>query len=297
MKIVGTESVDKTGFKKKVLKFGKRERNKNNLNKEYEVITNMYGGWLNKLGKELVIKLNYNECEFKIEPEYNDDLKMSVIGLIDQEGNEEIFEIKDDSKSKIEKKGTYKIYKNAIIQAVNNNDNNEENNKEDNDEYKDVSNKTKEELINDTKRIARELGHEEVIEDLEIIQFNDRLKSVYGKAYWRRIDEDSEKEYYKIEINPTVPIDEYQDTIAHELAHAITKADDHEQEFIEFCVKNDISRHGSVSLKSAEDYKYKTYCTECGKLTRKYKRLAGAAKNPDRYQSGCCDADIEVEKL
>ncbi|MFW6026829.1 MAG: SprT-like domain-containing protein [Candidatus Woesearchaeota archaeon] len=126
---------------------------------------------------------------------------------------------------------------------------------------------------------------------------SNRLKSCAGRAIWN-----TSTDKYKIKLHPELPLNdtlensELKDTINHEVLHLITLKSD-TKTFKRICEKLSISMYHSLTFTTKEEYKYKTYCTNCGKLTGKYKRKAGACKNPENYHSNCCKADIKVEKI
>jgi len=90
--------------------------------------------------------------------------------------------------------------------------------------------------------------------------------------------------------------EEWMDNVRHELIH------------VEEIQKYGASNHGwrfkqrarevdaSTSCPKFTEYKYKLYCKECDEfVSGKYKK-SKMVKNPNKYITRCCDANLYVEK-
>ena len=151
---------------------------------------------------------------------------------------------------------------------------------------------------------------------MKMAQFMDCVKSVYNKTKRIMFDgrlrsssgniEFGSSGFESIKINPKLPatdkgIDEYFDTIKHELVHGITRADDCEQEFIACCKKNNIGLSHNID-EIGENYNYQIICNDCGRGLNKYKRMTGRAKKIDdgnknnRYHCVCGSYNLKVNK-
>ena len=96
--------------------------------------------------------------------------------------------------------------------------------------------------------------------------------------------------------------EEIVDVLAHEFAHYCTyktigQHDHGTLEFKKFCEMLDTCHASSMSTKNKLKNKYDIYCTCCGKhIGGKSTARAGVVQNPTGYRSGCCKAQVRVEK-
>ena len=130
------------------------------------------------------------------------------------------------------------------------------------------------------------------------VKINNKLRSTAGQAVWN-----INKDKYVITLHPELKVNNAKKhkslvgTINHEVIHILTLLSDNNNTFKLICDKLNIEKYHKNNFSTKEEYKYRIYCTECGKTTRKYKRKGKVIKNIQNYYSTCCKADIKVEKI
>lgn len=89
--------------------------------------------------------------------------------------------------------------------------------------------------------------------------------------------------------------------IAHEWCHYyLTKTTEefhgHNKLFKELCSEMGGTTGTSTVIEGYKDikHKYETYCSCCGNMVGTYSRAGNTIKNPENYQSSCCNAPIVV---
>jgi predicted SprT family Zn-dependent metalloprotease len=146
--------------------------------------------------------------------------------------------------------------------------------------------------------LVRELAYYEfaIVEDYEerwnslTVKYNPRLRSTLGRFYG------SKKDGCTVEINPECPESEIRDTMRHELLHLLTGRSDTKR-FEYICNKLEIGFQHNIELEKAESYKFEIKCSECGEIVGKRMRKSKLIKRPENYRSGCCKAELIVNKL
>lgn len=130
---------------------------------------------------------------------------------------------------------------------------------------------------------------------------NPRFRSTLGCV---RIKKENNLYYpYRIEFSSSLLRDErydISDTIKHEMAHYLSIKETGENHKHDAYWKKWARELGCIphacikrsSKDSNHDYKYIIYCSSCGKIIAKYKRVGKILKNPKKYRSRCCKANI-----
>ena len=144
-------------------------------------------------------------------------------------------------------------------------------------------------------------------------------KKMTGKFGYCKVHRDfiGQAEFY-IYINSAIldtrnPYESIMNTILHELLHTIRGCMNHgnkwkayasviEKHYPEYRITRtaDAETEGMCAESLAEmrvPKKYALVCEKCGKICKKYSRLSGAAKNPERYIHSACGGKLKVEYL
>lgn len=154
---------------------------------------------------------------------------------------------------------------------------------------------TKDDLWDEVKKAVEFLdsdGFHKWMSKINKVKFNGRLRSSGGRVVHKR----GELDNYRVEFNPALPAEEFEDTVRHEVAHIITGASDNDEIFKEYCRENGIRLSLKNMLKTSEDYKYQIACENCGGK-RKYKRWSDRLDSIEEHSDlwrcgGCGETDV-----
>ncbi|MGM0409142.1 MAG: hypothetical protein ACQEQF_00150 [Bacillota bacterium] len=305
--------VNGSDFSRKRLIFNENEQEKYNLESEYEVKTTLYGKFLRKDKPEFAV--NFGEVSAYLYPtNYKNYVTIEIV----LENQNETLKFDGSMRSR-EQSAEYKMLKKAAIFYSNYKKGNEVENKIKDTEVNEetyISRRTSmisksdentigdiltnEDLIEDCKMMAEFLNESQIIDEIEDIKFDGRLRTSAGNIGIRRNRITGEVVgLAEMKVNPKLPnndkgIDEYFNTIKHELAHAITKEGDSSPIFKEYCNDRDIRLSHNIGFG-----KYKIYCEECGKLlktqSRKTDKMMIIINNPGYTCNHCGSGDFRLE--
>ena len=161
--------------------------------------------------------------------------------------------------------------------------------------------------IEEVREICSKIAYERGTELSVPIESNGRLKTTFGRVKFQIKGKKAIPE--KIEFSKNILSGDESfllDTIKHEMAHYIVMKKTGENHGHDRVWKDEAKRLGcrpratvkneEVSIER-EPYRYKLICKACGKVIGKYRRQTKVTKNPKKYRSNCCKANIKVEKL
>lgn len=302
MDIKGNGKIKGTNLKKKILVFSENEQEKYGVDSEYKIETDI---WKSFSDDKLMYIIKFEKDDFKVE--IVDREKLLKVNLTHNHDNK-LFSIDGKNDKQKHSRMYYRMCKQSVIWL-------EED--EENDNEKSYMMARKKELLNhneenigdildkhdlksDVKKMAEFLGFPEIFDKLEKILFEGRLGSAAGQITFQYASPDKEKviAFPRFKINPRIPnnqegLDEYFNTIKHELAHAITEAGDGTKKFERFCGKRDIGTSHNLELS-----KYTIYCKDCGEKvasrSRKSKLVKSIMKGESLYTCSGCGGNLEV---
>lgn len=333
MKITNTRNIGDENFKKKSLIFGGREQKKFNLKEKYEIMTNFHGA-LNYEDYNSDLILQYDNDDFERAFKYilkldkpsdvhdkEDKWKLRIKISFPSLDEDKYFSVFHDDKDKLLDKLVYKMYKQGAITLENEirevdeiEDENEEEIVDENtykdDRFREIYSPTidsigdslnNDDLRRDVRMMAKYLGHEDKLDELNEIKFDGRLKRSAGSISYLKNRRNGElvKNYQTFKINSNIPnneegIEEYFNTIKHELAHLITRAEDGERDFIKYCRKHNIGQSHSLSF----DYRYNYFivCDECHSVLKRQVNKTDRLERIEKHAScgGCGNKDLRL---
>jgi predicted SprT family Zn-dependent metalloprotease len=161
---------------------------------------------------------------------------------------------------------------------------------------------SKTDLVGEVKKAIEFLDNDRFhkwMSKIKEIKYNGRLRSSGGRVVHKR----GELDNYRVEFNPALPLEEFEDTVRHEVAHIITGATDSDEVFKSYCREHGIRLSLKDMLKTAESYKYKVVCEGCKTITSKYKRntskLKRIRREPRLWKCGRCGevGDLVVKEI
>lgn len=101
-------------------------------------------------------------------------------------------------------------------------------------------------------------------------------------------------------LNGGVVEGKVQDTLLHELAHALTRGDGHGRKWKNACIRVGANPNRCASedmIVAKRQDKYKFYCSECSKHLGSVMRRSKTVKRPGSYRSRCCKSEIIVKTV
>ena len=130
------------------------------------------------------------------------------------------------------------------------------------------------------------------------VTFNNRLKTAGARVGMSR----DRKTIYFVEVNPALKMSELEDCIRHEALHIVSGLRDGDPRFERMAHDHDIPLHVQHGLATAEKFKYRIMCADCGEVTGKYKRRGKYIKmienGTDRLHCGhCSSSNLYVEEV
>mgnify|MGYP006279007215 CR=1 FL=1 len=148
------------------------------------------------------------------------------------------------------------------------------------------------------QEVIEELNYPEVYDEIENIEYNNKLRYSGGRIKGRK---GAEGYKYIIEVNPKVPDNKLKEVIKHEVAHAITKANDNTKKFKKFCNRHNVILKHNMNI--GENYKYEVYCKQCNMVMKKFRRksktVKGISNSPDNWKCLKCSTvgNLVVRKV
>jgi len=146
-------------------------------------------------------------------------------------------------------------------------------------------------LFHCCKKVIRELDAKNGYLLAEV-SYNNNLKSSGARIIIEQFGGFALKA--SIEINPTLPYAEFEETLKHEIAHLSTMAGDTEYKFLAFCESHDIPLHLKSKLDSEPCSKYKVVCKSChneGTYKRKGK-VVKSLEEDTQYIACSCGGEL-----
>lgn len=130
------------------------------------------------------------------------------------------------------------------------------------------------------------------------VEVSRRMKRTAGKVRSVRNTGDVKLIRYAWKAYQTWGWEEFAATVRHELIHVHTiqnyQEGGHGRRFKRMV--DDLDTHRHCQSFAEDEAKYHIYCEGCGKLSSKKFKKCKTVKQPERYQTRCCGANLRVEE-
>lgn len=161
--------------------------------------------------------------------------------------------------------------------------------------------------IEEVREICMETALSRGVELNVPVESNGRLRTTFGRVKYRTEGRKCIPERIEFSENVLSGDEAFlMDTLKHEMAHYIVMKKTGENHGHDRLWKEEAARLGCrprATVRNAdidierEPYRYEVICKSCGKVIGYYRRQSKVTKNPFKYRSNCCKANIMVNKL